>query len=552
MPRAKETKNISKRQSENVGVGTLRNPDDTNAPINKGWNVSQVYVPDDSVIDSYDFICAAQELSDNGPHIFTLPAMPNMFLDTSTLRVAGRGKLIYYDNATNTEKNLPLQTGAVKNYTVPKRPKITLEGAPAAADSKTQHSVQILNTATGGKDTEVATTKTNLTLTWDHPDFVTNPAKVSLVNHFPQSIWKDIEIKMNGTIMTKNTNLEYPIRAYLENLLYYTKAAQEAHMSTELWHPDTVDEEDWNVSNEDVRYDFPNTKSFQEKSLRYCNNKEFDFVISLHTELNTIDAFIYDGVNFTFTFMRNNLDFSLLAKDLETQGRYIFRLSKLDLKGRYMIPSPSIEKYLNTYISSNDARYATRRNQIYSAYLTKDLKNYSYNNIFCSDTLPDQIFMVMVETDAKNGVLNKNPWFFEHFDFQSLVLTVNQRNLPRQSLKADFDNNLFLETYRELFDNLGMENGNIGIPITPLRFKHGHSIFAWDLNHDRCAGLHNNHSVMNGIANLHVEFKQGLPFNVTMIIFGIYREYLTLDYTRIPDVQSSYGVGAANTSVFQT
>ena len=57
----------------------------------------------------------------------------------------------------------------------------------------------------------------------------------------------------------------------------------------------------------------------------------------MHTELNTINSFIYDGINYSFVFKRNTPDFCLQAEKLEPNGRYIIRLTDLRLKGRYMI-----------------------------------------------------------------------------------------------------------------------------------------------------------------------------------------------------------------------
>ena len=88
------------------------------------------------------------------------------------------------------------------------------------------------------------------------------------------------------------------------------------------------------------------------------------------------------------------------------------------------------------------------------------------------------------------------------------------------------------------------------MPITPLKFKHGYTIFAWDLNHDKCAGAHNNHSKMNGICDINIHFSKPLENPIAVTVFGIYRDYLTLDNERFPNVMSSYGVGAIPSSVW--
>lgn len=565
----------------NVGVGILRDPNDEHFTVNQGWDPSQVHLPDNSVIDSVDFVSVPDQKDDNGPHTFTLPAMPNMFLDTSTLRVCGKAKIKYISSSDGEQTTLPVNDAIEKNILTSKRPILRFGNkADAATDTDKANladgeslTIKVKKRkAPPAEGYETAETELIASLDMEYPDYKEKQAKVAPINHFIQSLWKDIEVKMNGVTVTKNSNLEYPIRTYLENLLYYGTEAQKTHMSTEMWTPDEYfsDEEDpgnWDFVDDGVRktddatkyekepfvktHMFAKNKGYHLRRAKYSQNNEFDFVFSMHTELNTISSFIYDGVNFQFQFQRNRPEFCLMAENNETAGYYVIRLTDFRLKGRYMIPSPKIETALGNYIKRNSARYATRRNQVFTTYVSKGDTSFTWPNIFCSDVLPDQILMVMVKANAKNGSLTYNPWYFQHFDANNITMQINARNLPKQGLKQDFRNNLYRETYRELFDNLGIGNSNIGIPITPLKFKHGHSIFAWDLNHDKCAGMHNNHSKMNGVADLKVNFAKPLPENIAVVVFGIYRDYLTLDSERAPNVMSSYGVGALPYNAFE-
>ena len=580
--------NRNKRHSVNVGVGILRDPDDDHFTINQGWDPSQVHMPDNSVIDSLDFEAVPDNKSDNGPHTFTLPSLPNMFLDTSTLRVMGKAKIVYIHNTDGESVTLPKQSEEDINpwtkgdFYFKKSTLAAVSDELKKNSMKTQPSVFIAKAfkekTEPKKDPQgnVIAGETVKSFEADATDsayimystkrYNKKFAKVAPINHFMQSMWKDIEIKMNGTVVTKNANLEYPIRTYLENLLYYGNDAQKTHMSTEMWDPDIYVDEDnpesWNLKLEGdltatpkqtpikSRVTSSENKAFFRRRARYCNNEEFDFVFSMHTELNTINSFIYDGVNYQFKFIRNNMDFCLLSALPETEGRYVLRLTDFRLRGRYMIPSPKIETALRNYISKNMARYATRRNQVFTNFIPKGSTDFLYPNVFTSDVLPDQILMVMMSAKAKNGDLRENPWYFEHYNVSKVRLQVNQRTLPTEGLNPNFEKNWFAETYRELFENLGIGNNNIGIPLTPLQYKYGSTIFAWDLNHDKCAGMHNNHSKMNGIVDLKLTFAKPLPDNVAVVVMGIYRDYLTLDSERQPNIMSSYGVGALPKNAF--
>ena len=62
---------------------------------------------------------------------------------------------------------------------------------------------------------------------------------VGPVNNWLYSLFSQVDVYLNGTLVTSSTNT-YPYRAYIETLLSYGDDAKTTQLSCQLWHKDTA------------------------------------------------------------------------------------------------------------------------------------------------------------------------------------------------------------------------------------------------------------------------------------------------------------------------
>lgn len=551
----------NERPTSIVGMGTNRQADDPEFEINEGWNFFQTWKQDDSVIDSETFCYDTQDLNQDGPYYFNIPRFPDQFLDPSSLRLNGKFKIVHKQGNVIQDK---LPTFETDFDDLSKPTKVRLTGVNVSNADK-----EILKTKDisyfGKQNTfPLGTGADFTTIEWaqlvDVHDTVEKNtcAKVVPVNMMCQAMWKDIEVKMNGVVITKNANLEYAHKAMFETMLTYGPEALETHMQAEMWDPDDVEDikrmyKTWKdkttyaekvAAYETKDKTYHQGTSFQRKRKKWAENNEVTFSMQLHTELNSISSFLPDDMPYTFKFVRNEPSFFLRAPSgLADLENYTIKFTELQLTGTFMKPSPSVLRDYKAFMAKYDCALKTVRTSILTNQISKGYKSFAFNNIFASDHLPDQIFMGLVDMDAKNGDITKDPFYFDHFDLTECRLQVNNTNLPIELLKPDFDTDqTYARTFRHLYENVSVKTNNAGLSITPERFRWGSTIFGWDLNHDGCAGAHANHSDMFGSASLHLLFKNPLPCNVCVIVAAVHRDFLTIDQFRRPDVITSYGI----------
>lgn len=546
----------NQRPHTNVGMGTLREADEDHHTVNEGWSFFQQYLPDNSIVDSEEFSQSLDMLNTSGPYSCTLPAMPDRFLDPSSLRLKGTCKIVYVKNNVKQE-NLPKKDAYYSPHANAKETyKIKVE--QVVADKDTNHgkepndlvsiedAIFPFTVATADKKTST-TDFFKLSIVPDNTK-EENATHVVPVNLMPQALWKDIEIKLNSRTVTKNANLEYAHKAYLETLMTYGEDALHTHLQSEMWHPDTPEE----ISDPNYEKTYDTTKTFEEKNLKYCRDNTFSFNMQIHTEFNSINGFIMDQMPYTFTFVRNEPSFFLRTKENDTTcavGQfYTIEFTELKLVGKYVKPSAEVMKLYKAHLASEQPfLYQTTRTEILKNQAMKGQSQFDWDRIFPSDHLPDTIYCCMLDMDAKSGAWNKDPFNFKHYDVSSIHLRINNRNIPTEPItmkwKDDDDKNEnYMLAYKQLYENCSIKLNNVGLSITPERFKAGSTIFAWDLNHDSCGGAHSNHGNLIGTASIHMLYKKPLPENICIIVAGVNRDYLAINNERFPNVLTSYGI----------
>ena len=62
---------------------------------------------------------------------------------------------------------------------------------------------------------------------------------VAPVNNWLHALFSQVDVYLNGTLVTPSTNT-YAYRAYIETLLSYGPDAKDTQLTSQLWHKDTA------------------------------------------------------------------------------------------------------------------------------------------------------------------------------------------------------------------------------------------------------------------------------------------------------------------------
>ena len=330
---------------------------------------------------------------------------------------------------------------------------------------------------------------------------------VAPVNNLLHSMWSKIETRVNGVEINAASATEIPYKAMMETLLS-VEGTNNHFLRAGMFYQDTAKLYD---ANDETNLGFK-ARKFQMKADSHLG---FSMCGPVCSDFLRSDNHLAPGNTLTLSFERmsnqfcllsstSGKDYKLIIHDIRLYGRRI----KLYPEAFYnvMTKSATLQRYMSTY--SEVKEYPVR----------SGIKTWSAN-IFSTGSLPKQIIVGMVDTDAKQGSLSKNPFNFKHNNLSQINLKINGTRVPQEALKPDFTNNLIMRTYQSLFLNTGKNKINSGNCISVEDFVNGCALFPFDLTPDQCNMFHT-HAGHTGSMELEIKWDVALPVTTTIVVYA--------------------------------
>ena len=131
---------------------------------------------------------------------------------------------------------------------------------------------------------------------------------VGPVNNWLHSLFGQVDLSLNGALVTRSTNT-YAYRAYIETLLSYGADAKDTQLTGQLWYKDTAAHMD---AVELVDGATANA-GFVARREHIVRSRVVDMMGRLHVDLFLQDKFLINGVDVKIRLVRNKAAFALMA-----------------------------------------------------------------------------------------------------------------------------------------------------------------------------------------------------------------------------------------------
>jgi hypothetical protein len=360
------------------------------------------------------------------------------------------------------------------------------------------------------------------------PVIATNQTKditCSVVNNFIHSTVSKITYQLNDFQMGDSAPKSYSYRAYMDNLLSFSKGAKEQSLKYHGFEQDTPG------SFEDVnKLTASNTNSgFKKRSELFCTPNFFHFSVKLRIDLANIDQFLQPGVQMRFEIERNSDAFALLS-DVGDDVTFEFEIKDSTIEFDKMIPTPEYLNHFEKNILQEPLIYSYDKSQIHYFPYSANVNDLSIYSMFHTDKLPSYLVFGLVDNDAFDGSVSKNPYNFKHFDLKEFYLLVNGISVPTQPVKLNITSMDYHQTYvNEFLDKLKLKNSNDSIGISANDWINGSFFWIVDLNVDKCCNFHE-HNSKGGTIHLKLQTKTALPKTTRLIVYSTSRERMSIDH----------------------
>ena len=347
----------------------------------------------------------------------------------------------------------------------------------------------------------------------------------SVVNNFIHSTVSKITYQLNDFQMGDSAPKSYSYRAYMDNLLSFSKGAKEQSLKYHGFEQDTPG------SFEDVNKLKASNKNegFKKRSKLFCTDNYFHFSVKLRIDLANIDQFLQPGVQLRFEIERNSDAFALLS-DVGDDATFEFEMKDSTIEFDKMIPTPEYLNHFEKNILQEPLIYSYDKSQIHYFPYSANVNDLSIYSMFHTDKLPSYLVFGLVDNDAFDGSVSKNPYNFKHFDLKEFYLLVNGISVPTQPVKLNITSMDYHQTYvNEFLDKLKLKNSNDSIGISANDWINGSFFWIVDLNVDKCCNFHE-HNSKGGTIHLKLQTKTALPKTTRLIVYSTSRERMSIDH----------------------
>ena len=354
-------------------------------------------------------------------------------------------------------------------------------------------------------------------------DNVANDDQVGPVNNFLHALFSEVEVSLNGTLISAST-ATYPYRAYIENLLNYGLEAKQSQLTSELFYKDTAGKMD---SANPAAAAADRNKGLARRVDFTGGNAVVDMIGKLHSDIFYIDRYMMNEVNVKLKLSRSKDEFSLMWT-----GDNAFRvfIVSASLFVRKVKISPSVFLAHAKTLENGMAKYPIKRVICKAFTVPTGYRDVTSERLF-SGTLPTRVIIGCVDNDAFNGNKAKNPFNFKNFDLTELSVYLDGQQQTIKPLKCNYASNQFISAYMTLFSGTGRQNRDLGIDIGRSEYKDGYALYAFDLTPDMSQEGHFN-LIKQGSLRLDMKFGTALPNTITVVAYGEFENLIEIDRSR--------------------
>jgi hypothetical protein len=350
--------------------------------------------------------------------------------------------------------------------------------------------------------------------------------KISVVNLFPQSLWKQIECSINGTQICDLSTPTYHYKSFIETHLSHPKDVKETTLKDLSFYikDDAGVEESKLLADAAGEGGAKANKGFVSRKA-FIQGQTLCFSIILHIDFFQCHKLLLPGCDIKLKLIRADDNFSFISEGVDAK----IKIKKLQLKIRRLTADSKIIAAIESKLNSTPAIYPICKSVIKSHLLNNGTKNHHISQ-FVRGKLPRSFILCFVNAKAYDSNRAYNPFLFANNSLNHLNVFINGEPLTSHPFQPNFTTEEYAREYRWFLDNIGLQHtGSNG--ISKAEFKANSCFFPFDLSPDLCNSVYL-HGTENGTIDLDIGFQQAPTENIYCLMYASYDELITIDKNR--------------------
>ena len=347
--------------------------------------------------------------------------------------------------------------------------------------------------------------------------------KVGLNNVPLATLFRDVSLSIDDQ-QVEGGQQDYPYKAYFNTVTQFHPSAQSSHMQAVGWYKDQAG-----------KFDDETNTGFVQRSKLIKESKVCQLYGPLHLDFFNQSRYLLANTTMRLKLTLNKPEFLLNAFGVATTFK--IHLEDITLYIRRVTANPSVLQGHNSGMTSQNAIYPIQHTKLVTFTIPKGQKSFMKDGLFPSQA-PKLLLVAMVDNEAFNGHIKKNPFHFKHNDLSEIALRVNGVSHPGPSYKPDFSTSLYVRSYVDFMTVFGYSNKDDTNGLTMREFANGYTIYAFDLTADSDISAPYRQANVPHNIRLDLEFKTTLVETINVLIYGVFDS--SVEITKLRDVILHY------------
>jgi hypothetical protein len=330
---------------------------------------------------------------------------------------------------------------------------------------------------------------------------------VALVNNSMHSIFSAVQVNINDKPVEGVPDQLYPYKAYIHNLLNYSKDVQVQQLFSQGF-----------VRDDSASMDVIGNPAFVSRKAWNAVGAEKTFYGKLLHSMFQQDRLLIPGVTFEVHLERAKDAFAIFNTNNQLKPKVIITSALLRMLSVKV--NPGILQHHAAILSRDiPAIYELNKVDFYTIPVAANSTEVEKDTLFHS-RIPKYMVMFMVGNSAFHGDYTKNPFNFKHYNMKSLQLTRDDENVPYDRFEPDFKTGNCLREFMSQYQSNDLLGKNAILPISYEEFKNGYTIFQWNLSDNR-KGV-NAGPYQRGNLEVKISFSEPTPESMVLVFYGIF------------------------------
>ena len=332
------------------------------------------------------------------------------------------------------------------------------------------------------------------------------------------SMFEDLNVLING-VHVENTQREFAIKTYLQNMLFSTPSDRERWNQTALLCLDKPAHHNVISTAATQPELFGNNPSQAIRGLTTDGTKQHTVYTRLLSDALSCSEPLPDNVNITVKLYPAKSEACLIQNQIRATAETLFRLKISECTLYVPRVTTKVNRSIDRTFSYTNWRTLAYTHQSGQSNFRKD--------IAIGETLPQKAIVVFMPEDQYNGSWYSSKFDLKHANVSSIVMKCNQRHVPfMNGYQCDFENDI----YNTPYDGLTTELGASMHPIIYHGFDDGYAVFGFDVTPNKTGSIALE-TALRGALELDIEFKTASTVNMMVVVLLIYADKFTITKT---------------------